>query len=46
MLAENHAFARDPAYVALTVLCAAFSVWAWRLYRRLPPTNSHPASRA
>jgi hypothetical protein len=34
MVAESPSLARDPGFVALTVLAAALSGWAFRLARR------------
>lgn len=34
MVAESAALARDPGYLALTLLAAALSAWAWRLVWR------------
>jgi hypothetical protein len=40
--------ARDPWFVAgwafLTLLAASLSVWAWKLFRRLPPSSSSSSS--
>ncbi len=33
IILENHALAKDPSYVLLTVLTTALSIWAWRLVR-------------
>jgi hypothetical protein len=33
---EGSHLATDPAYVLITAIAAAFSLWAWRLLRVLP----------
>lgn len=33
-IAESHQLARDPWFIALTVVAAALSIWAFRLARR------------
>ncbi len=37
IVAESAALARDPWFVLLTAIAAAFSVWAFRLLRRIQP---------
>lgn len=39
IILENHALARDPIYLLLTVLTAALSLWAWRLVRSQATAN-------
>ena len=36
MISESHALAREPWYLAITALSAAFCVWAFRLVRSVP----------
>ena len=36
IIAESTALARDPWFVLVTLISAAFSVWAFRLWRRVP----------
>ena len=36
MISESHALAREPWYLGLTLLSAAFAVWAFRLVRTIP----------
>jgi len=36
IFAENHQLATEPWFMLLTATTAALSVWAWRLFRRLP----------
>lgn len=38
MIQESSALARDPWFVIVTLISAAFSVWAFRLWRRTPRT--------
>ncbi len=38
VFAESPHLATDPWFVLLTVLAAALCLWAWRLFRRLPPS--------
>ncbi len=33
---EGTALMKDPWYVGSTVIAAAFCLWAWRLFRRMP----------
>lgn len=35
VVAESASLARDPFFIALTVVAAGLSVWAWRLLRGL-----------
>jgi hypothetical protein len=35
---EGRHLAGDPVFVALTLLAAGLSVWAWRLVSRIPRT--------
>jgi hypothetical protein len=35
---EGSRLATDPLFVLLTFASAGFSVWAWRLWRRLSPS--------
>ena len=36
IIAESTALARDPWFVLVTLISAGFSVWAFRLWRRVP----------
>ena len=36
IIAESTALARDPWFVLVTVMSAALSAWAFRLWRRAP----------
>ena len=36
MISEEHALARDPWYLLITLVAAALGVWAWRVSRSTP----------
>jgi len=36
VVAESSSLARDPGFIALTIVTACLAVWAWRLLRGLP----------
>ncbi len=35
-IVENMSPVKEPSFVLFTLLTAALSVWAWKVYRRLP----------
>lgn len=51
-VAESRALATDPWFVAITLACAALSVWAWVVARRLRrapaagPADAPPDARS
>ena len=35
IILENHRLGFDPFFILLTLVAAALTVWAWRIWRRL-----------
>ena len=36
VIGESAALARDPGFIALTIVAVGLAAWAWRLLRALP----------